>query len=241
MTRPWTAVALLVLASSSGISCTAREEAPPSTQEPVAAPAPAVAETATEPSAPEPAPIVAPPPPTAAEAPDPRPPAPVPAPARPKPASSSAQTPPASGPPQPPAGAATPAPAPTAIPPTAPPAAAPAPPRPSGSDIVDPGGEVLVPAPRPGLTRVGVEKCKVCHKVQHASWASSAHARRTPTLDCEGCHGPGSEYKALAVMKDPKKARAAGLVDPDAAFCGRCHKKWDPALLGKAHAHKATP
>ena len=107
--------------------------------------------------------------------------------------------------------------------------------------VVDPGGEVGVPAGKPGLTRVGAEKCRLCHKVQHASWATTAHARRTPPLDCEGCHGPGSEYKALAVMKDPVKAKAAGLVEPDAPFCGRCHKgKWDPAMLGKVHAHKSA-
>ncbi len=242
MTKPWTAVALLVFASSSGISCKAREEAPPAVQEPLAAPAPTVAEIATEPSAPEPAPAVAPPPPTAAVATAPPPGDPVPAPTRPKPVSGSTQSPPASGPPHPPAGAPTSLPAPTAIPPTAAPAPVPAPPRPSVSDVADPGGEILVPAAKAGLTRVGADKCKLCHKVQHASWAASAHARRTPPLDCEGCHGPGSEYKALAVMKDPAKARAAGLVDPDAAFCGRCHRgKWDPSLLGKAHAHKAAP
>jgi hypothetical protein len=42
-------------------------------------------------------------------------------------------------------------------------------------------------------------------------------------------------------MKDPVKAKAAGLVLPDADFCGKCHAgKWDPALLGKAHAHKVA-
>jgi hypothetical protein len=88
---------------------------------------------------------------------------------------------------------------------------------------------------------VGAEECKLCHKVQHASWAASAHAKRTPSLDCESCHGAGSEYKALAVMKDPAKAKAAGLVDPDAAFCARCHKgKVDPSLLRKVHAHKTA-
>ena len=98
-----------------------------------------------------------------------------------------------------------------------------------------------MPPTKSGLTRVGAEKCKLCHKVQHASWAASAHAKRTPPLDCESCHGAGSEYKALAVMKDPAKAKAAGLVEPDAAFCGRCHKgKVDPALLGKVHAHKTA-
>ncbi len=67
----------------------------------------------------------------------------------------------------------------------------------------------------------------------------TAHAKRTPPLDCEGCHGPGSEYKGMAVMKDPDKARAAGLVDPTETFCSQCHKiGWREEMLGRAHAHK---
>jgi len=88
------------------------------------------------------------------------------------------------------------------------PAAAQAPVRPNGPEIADPGGDVAVSPAKAGLTRVGAEKCKLCHKAQYSSWAASAHARRTPPLDCESCHGLGSEYKALAVMKDPAKARA---------------------------------
>jgi len=91
-----------------------------------------------------------------------------------------------------------------------------------------------------GLTKVGSSACKLCHRVQFASWAASAHARRNPPLDCEGCHGAGSEYKAMATMKDPAKASAAGLVRPGAPFCTTCHKRgWSDGLLKKAHAHKS--
>jgi len=39
-------------------------------------------------------------------------------------------------------------------------------------------------------------------------------------------------------MKDPDKARAAGLVMPDKAFCGKCHKQGvNDDLMKKAHAH----
>ena len=108
------------------------------------------------------------------------------------------------------------------------------------SKVTDPGGPIAVAATKSGLTRIGAEKCKVCHKVQFASWAETAHARRTPPLDCESCHGPGSEYKALAIMKDPEKARAAGLVIPTATFCAKCHTSgWKDDMLKKAHAHKA--
>lgn len=98
---------------------------------------------------------------------------------------------------------------------------------------------MAVAATKPGLERVGADACGDCHDVQFESWAGSAHAGRTPPLDCEDCHGPGSQYKAKAVMKDPAKARAAGLVIPDKAFCAKCHKKGvDDAFLAKAHAHE---
>jgi len=123
----------------------------------------------------------------------------------------------------------------------------PAPPAPAGAGtgssdatgVVDPGGAVEVAATKPGLTRIGVAKCQLCHKVQHASWSETAHAKRTPPLDCESCHGPGSEYKGLTVMKDPEKARAAGLVDPTEVFCSKCHKSgWSEDMLRRAHAHE---
>lgn len=101
-------------------------------------------------------------------------------------------------------------------------------------------GPIEVATSKPGLVRLGVNKCKLCHKVQHESWASSAHASLTPALDCESCHGPGSEYSPIAVMKDPKKARDAGLVTPTKSFCtGRCHQTgWKEEMMAKAHAHK---
>jgi hypothetical protein len=107
--------------------------------------------------------------------------------------------------------------------------------------VVDEGGLVEVKATKEGLTRIGAAKCKTCHVVQFKSWSEGAHAKRTPPLDCESCHGAGSEYKALAVMKDPAKARAAGLVMPGREFCATCHRSgWTDDMLTRAHAHKAA-
>jgi hypothetical protein len=105
--------------------------------------------------------------------------------------------------------------------------------------VVDPGGLVVVTPTRDGLSAVGAAKCKVCHKVQFDSWSTSSHAERNPPLDCEGCHGPGSEYKTLAVMKDPERAKAAGLVIPGTEFCVRCHEDASDDMLPQAHLHKA--
>lgn len=136
----------------------------------------------------------------------------------------------------PPVATPTPAPAP------APSAASPAPVVPAApaakSGIADPGGTVAVAAPKPGLERIGADACGDCHDVQFESWAEGAHARRKPPLDCEHCHGPGSEYEPKSVMKDPVKAKAAGLVMPDKAFCAKCHTQGvDDAFMEKAHAH----
>jgi hypothetical protein len=118
-------------------------------------------------------------------------------------------------------------------------AAKPPAPTQAAGPISDPGGEVAVKPANEGPSRVGVAACKMCHKVQFASWSETAHGKRTPPLDCESCHGPGSEYKAIAVMKDPAKAKAAGLVLPAAGFCSTCHKRnWNEGMLKKAHAHK---
>ncbi len=234
-------IALLVAAVAASPACSRREEPAPAPPAPAAV---APVEAAPAPTAPPetPAPAAAPVSATSSAAPAaPAPAAPAEAPAKPKAAPAPTAAPKATAPAPPPT--AVPAPPATAAPAPPPTAAPKAPPAPaaSASNVVDPGGEVVVAATKPGLARVGADKCRVCHKVQHASWAASGHAKRTPPLDCEGCHGPGSEYKAMSVMKDPKKARAAGLVDPDAAFCGKCHKGTvDAAFLAKAHAHKGS-
>jgi hypothetical protein len=95
------------------------------------------------------------------------------------------------------------------------------------------------PAPAPGgqHAKVGDAKCKMCHRVQHQSWAASPHAGKG--LDCEGCHGNGGDYWPASVMRDRAKGTAAGLVLPDLASCKKCHAKADAALLPRAHAHKA--
>jgi hypothetical protein len=99
-------------------------------------------------------------------------------------------------------------------------------------------------------TYVGEAKCKMCHKTQHASWAETTHAKaldaakastdRTygpdclkchatnaseelPGVQCEACHGPGSDYKKMSVMKNQEQAVANGLVIPSQETCDGCH------------------
>jgi hypothetical protein len=137
------------------------------------------------------------------------------------------------------------APAPTAPPPTdpppgTPPTSAPAP-TPTPAPASQPVAEAPTPkvstkkAPEPAREKLGAGQCRTCHRVQYDSWVKSGHARKG--LDCEGCHGDGSEYATAKVMKDLAAAKAAGLIFQTASFCEKCHPTADATFLPKAHAH----
>ena len=103
---------------------------------------------------------------------------------------------------------------------------------------------------------VGAAKCKMCHKVQYASWEGTKHAKATETakagtdrewgadcakchttnasedfegVQCEACHGPGADFKKMSIMKDREAAVANGLMIPTQATCDSCHTGEDHA------------
>jgi nitrate/TMAO reductase-like tetraheme cytochrome c subunit len=107
---------------------------------------------------------------------------------------------------------------------------------------------------------VGGEKCKMCHKVQYASWETTTHAKATEAakastdrkfdasclkchatngdeamagVQCEACHGAGNDYRKMSIMKDKAAAVANGLIIPTQATCDGCH-------TGVDHAKKAS-
>ncbi len=49
-------------------------------------------------------------------------------------------------------------------------------------------------------------------------------------VQCETCHGPGSDYKKLSVMKDREKSIAAGMIkaSEDPTLCEKCHNEKSP-------------
>ena len=68
-------------------------------------------------------------------------------------------------------------------------------------------------------------RCLACHTTGHDQAISDKSIRKDLRgVQCEACHGPGSEYKPMNVMKDPKLARANGLWDVSREICLRCHK-----------------
>ncbi len=119
-------------------------------------------------------------------------------------------------------------------------------------------------------TYIGAAKCKMCHKIEYDSWAQTKHAKATDDakastkwkfeaacltchatnkdeamagVQCEACHGAGSDYKSLSVMKDLAKAKAAGLTIPTQETCNPCHDGKDhhkqQTFTKDLHAHKA--
>lgn len=138
---------------------------------------------------------------------------------------------------------------------------------------------------KPAHEYVGAKKCKTCHKLQYNSWLETPHAKAFDKLSdeekkkpecvkchttgttakgvllegiqCEACHGPGSDYKSPKIMSkkkwkaDPegqlKLALEAGLIIPTEKDCVRCHtKEGNPNFKpfdfekrkGKVHAFK---
>lgn len=55
---------------------------------------------------------------------------------------------------------------------------------------------------------------------------------KTQGVQCETCHGPGSEYKKLSIMKDKQQAMDNGLIihTEKEAFCTTCHNQDSPTF-----------
>ena len=67
--------------------------------------------------------------------------------------------------------------------------------------------------------------CLGCHATAADSekWERDAGFRLEDGVQCEKCHGPGSEYMDEAVMRDPEAARRAGLRKFTKRDCAVCH------------------
>lgn len=74
------------------------------------------------------------------------------------------------------------------------------------------------------------DKCLKCHVTAFgvAAELKAESFDQTEGVGCEACHGPGSEYKSLKVMKDREMALAAGLIIPTEENCVKCHNEESP-------------
>ena len=67
--------------------------------------------------------------------------------------------------------------------------------------------------------------CLGCHATAADSekWERDPGFRLEDGVQCEKCHGPGSEYMDEKVMRDPEAARRAGLRKFTKRDCAVCH------------------
>ena len=77
-------------------------------------------------------------------------------------------------------------------------------------------------------------ECLSCHVTGHGKpeEAFAATFVKEDGVGCESCHGPGSAYMAMKVMKDPEAAKAAGLTTIDEKTCTACHNEESPTFKG---------
>lgn len=69
--------------------------------------------------------------------------------------------------------------------------------------------------------------CLGCHATasEEENWQRSEEFHVADGLQCEACHGPGSEYATDEIMRDKKRAMQNGLLMPDKnESCLRCHR-----------------
>jgi hypothetical protein len=82
---------------------------------------------------------------------------------------------------------------------------------------------------------VQTEDCLKCHASGYNVAAEFKEAKFSVEngVQCETCHGPGSDYKSLKVMKDKQLAIKNGLEMHDniEEFCKSCHNPGSPTFV----------
>jgi len=80
------------------------------------------------------------------------------------------------------------------------------------------------------------DECLKCHVTGHGVDSRLIKYELDPAdgVQCESCHGPGSDYRKKSVMSDQKKSVAKGMVLQSEAVCVTCHNdespSWDPNM-----------
>jgi hypothetical protein len=90
-------------------------------------------------------------------------------------------------------------------------------------------------AKKKGLTVPAAQapECVVCHVTAHGKPAAiRGGVKDDEGVGCEACHGPGSEYQKLTVMKQlyagEIEPATVGLIEPTEAVCKTCHNEKSP-------------
>ena len=90
-------------------------------------------------------------------------------------------------------------------------------------------------------------KCVKCHVAGFGLSAARFDSTYSLTegVGCEACHGPGSDYSKLKIMKDKQLALKAGLIEPTERVCVKCHNtespNYKPFVFAEAYKKIAHP
>lgn len=77
-------------------------------------------------------------------------------------------------------------------------------------------------------------KCLKCHSTAAAADQDllTEYITVEEGVSCESCHGPGSVYKKIKIMKSREESVANGLVIPTEEVCVKCHNEESPNFKG---------
>jgi hypothetical protein len=76
-------------------------------------------------------------------------------------------------------------------------------------------------------------KCLKCHATAATVPANlNGGITNAEGVSCEACHGPGSTYKSMTLMKNRTDAIKNGLLIPDEKTCLKCHNSESPTFKG---------
>jgi hypothetical protein len=81
------------------------------------------------------------------------------------------------------------------------------------------------------LKAIGQEKNPQCLPCHTTGYGAGGYKIEDPYnydfegVGCEACHGPGSGYRLMSIMKDKKRSLANGLIIPTEAVCKKCHNE----------------
>lgn len=93
-----------------------------------------------------------------------------------------------------------------------------------------------------GFTTAAAEtpECVKCHTlgVDMSAAKFDDSFDKTQGVQCESCHGAGSEYKKMSIMKDKQQSLDAGLIihTDKEAFCTQCHNSESPNFVSFDYA-----
>lgn len=76
-------------------------------------------------------------------------------------------------------------------------------------------------------------KCLKCHATASAIDSKlNGGITNEEGVSCETCHGPGSAYKSMTIMKVRADAVKNGMIIPDEKLCLNCHNSDSPTFKG---------